>query len=265
MVIRSFFLLVAVLSVSAAALADVKLVQTTNSGGELFNAGKARASAAGTKVPESATTTLYFKGDKVRTETKNSIMLFDGARLLVLNPEKKTYQAMPLDAAKNPMAAMMDIKAEVSLKPSGKTKTIQGKLAKQYILTLTMKVGIKPGMLPSKQGSPKTEAPQIPPITSKSEIWAAEFTGVSAKPTVAMQALAALPGMQEVQEKLKGVKGIGLETTMTQDLMGRTMSVHTVTKSLSEAPLPASLFEIPKGWKQIPFEPGGRGGFGFPG
>lgn len=264
---RSFPLLAAALALSAAAHADVKLVQTTQAGGELLKAGKARAPKAGAAIPESTTTTLYFKGNKVRTETKDRVTLFDGTRLLLLNAAKKSYQAIPMDsAAANPMAAMMDIKADVSLKPGTKTKTILGKSAKQYLLTITMNLGVKPGMLPPKEDGTKAELPKIPPMTSKSEIWAVEFPGVSAKSTSAMERLASLPGLKGIQEKLQQIKGLGLETTMTQDLMGRTMTLRTTTTSLSEATLPASLFEIPKGWKQVPFDPPSMpGGFGMPG
>lgn len=250
---KGILALAAALWVSGAAQADLKLVQQTSMGGDLGKRVQKEGSA-----PKTPTMTMYYKGNRTRTETGARVTIFDGQRMLLLNPEKKTYQVIPKDAASkaaNPMLAMMDIKADVSVKPTGKTQTIQGKKTQLYVMTMTMKLGMKPG---ATKDAPKGEMPQIPPITSKMELWTAEFPGISLSGAAMNQAMpagaASMPFVKDMTEKMKSVKGIPLQTTMTQDIMGRQMSVTMKTTALSEAPLPDSLFGPPAGYKQVPYE-----------
>ena len=152
------------------------------------------------------------------------------------------------------MLAMMDIKADVSVKPTGKSQTIQGKTAQQYVLTMAMKLGMKV----ATEGASKEDMPQIPPLTSKTELWTVEFPGITLGASGARQAMPAgmgnLPFVKDLTDKLKSIKGIPLQTTMTQDVMGKKMNVTLKTLSLSEAPLPESLFAPPAGYKQVPYE-----------
>ncbi len=249
----------AALTLSAAAHADLKLVQQTSMGGDL---GKRVQKDGG--APKTPTVTMYYKGNRTRTESGGRVTIFDGQRMLMLNPEKKTYQIIPKDAASkavNPMLAMMDIKADVSVKPTGKTQTIQGKKAQQYLMTMTIKLGMKNTAAKdapkAAKDAPKGDVPQIPPITSKTELWTAEFPGLTLSGAAMSQAMpagaASMPFVKDMTEKMKSVKGIPLQTTMTQDMMGQQMTVTMKTTTLSEAPLPDSLFAAPTGYKQVPY------------
>ena len=250
--LRGFLLLVVALALSAAAQADLKLVQKSTMEGDL---GKRLQKAE--SAPQAPMVTTYYKGGRMRTEAGERVTIFDGERTLLLNPKKKTYQAIPKNAGAelaNPMLAMMDIKADVSVKPTGKSQMIQGKMAQQYVLTMTMKLGMKA----ATEGASKEDMPQIPPITSKTELWTVEFPGITLGAGAARQAMPAgmgnLPFVKDLTDKLKSIKGIPLQTTMTQDVMGKKMNVTVKTLSLSEAPLPESLFAPPAGYKQVPYE-----------
>lgn len=251
---RALFLTgLALVSLGTVARADVKLVQSTSMDGELGQ----RVKKAG--APQAPSTTTYYKGSKMRLEAGETISIFDGQRLLVLDAKKKTYQVVPRDAASaaNPMMAMMDVKAEMSVKPTGKTQAIQGKKAQLYVMTMTMNLGLKPGALKG-EGAPKGEQPKIPPVTSKTEFWMVEFPGVSVGGSVRqnmMGNMGSLPFVKDMTEKLKALKGIPLLTVMNQEVMGRKFSVTVKTTALSEAPLPDSLFVPPPGFKQVPYEP----------
>ena len=63
-----------------------------------------------------------------------------------------------------------------------------------------------------------------------------------------------MPFMKDMAEKMKSVKGIPLLTTTSQEIMGKRMDMTIKTTSLSEAPLPDSLFAAPAGFKQVPYE-----------
>lgn len=244
--------LMALLALSAAAHADLKLVQKSTMEGDLSKRLQNAENA-----PQAPTMTTYYKGGRMRTEAGDKVTIFDGERTLLLNPKKKTYQAIPKNAGAelaNPMLAMMDIKADVRVKPTGKSQTIQGKVAQHYVLTMTMKLGMKV----ATEGASKGDMPQIPPITSKTELWTVEFPGIKLGAGTARQAMPAgmgnLPFAKDLTDKLKSIKGIPLQTTMIQDMMGKKMSVTIKTLSLSEAPLPDSLFALPAGYKQVPYE-----------
>jgi hypothetical protein len=248
----AFTILVATL-LSATAHADLKLVQKTVMEGEL---SKQVQKAGGPSQPPSVT--MFYKGNKTRTEAGDRVTIFDGERVLLLNPAKKTYQAIPKNAASdmasaNPMMAMMDIKASVDVKATGKTQSIQGKQAKQYVMTMTMKLGMKQGA----GGGEKGEAPQLPAFTTRTELWTADFPGVTLSPSMAKQSMpggmGSMPFVKDMTEKLKTIKGIPLLTTMNQEIMGKKMNMSIKTVSLSEAPLPDSLFAPPAGYKQVPY------------
>ncbi len=249
---KGIMALAAALSLSAAAHADLKLVQQTSMSGDL---GKRVQKDGG--APKTPTVTMYYKGNRTRTESGGGVTIFDGQRMLMLNPEKKTYQVIPKDAAAkamSPMLAMMDIKADVSVKPTGKTQILQGKKTQQYVMTMTIKLGMKNA---AAKDAPKGDVPQIPPITSKTELWTAEFPGITLSGAAMSQAMpagvASMPFVKDMTEKMKSVKGIPLQTTMTQDVMGQQMTVTMKTTTLSEAPLPDSLFATPAGYKQVPY------------
>lgn len=249
---RGFLSFFALLALSATAHADLKLVQQTTMEGEL---GKRLQKTE--NVPQVRTVTTYYKAGRMRTEVGEQVTIFDGERTLLLNPKKKTYQAIPKNAGAelaNPMLAMMDIKADVSVRTTGKSQAIQGKVAQQYVLTMTMKLGMKS----AAEGAPKADMPQIPPITSKTELWTVEFPGITLGAGAARQAMPGgmgnVPFVKDLSEKLKSIKGIPLQTTMTQEVMGKKISVTVKAVSLSESPLPDSLFAPPVGYKQIPYE-----------
>jgi hypothetical protein len=248
---RVAFTIFAATLLSTAAHADLKLVQKTIMEGNL---SKRVQGAGGPPTPPSVT--MFYKGNKTRTESGDRVTIFDGERVLLLNPAKKTYQAIPKNAAAemaNPMMAMMDIKASVDVKATGKTQTIQGKQAKQYVMTMTMKLGMKQGA----GGAEKGEAPQLPSFTTRTELWTAEIPGVTLSPSMAKQnmpgGMASMPFVKDMTEKLKTIKGIPLLTTMNQEIMGKKLNMSIKTVSLSEAPLPASLFAPPAGYKQVPY------------
>ena len=136
-------------------------------------------------------------------------------------------------------------------------KVIAGKQARNYVLLTSVLVQFKPGSVPKKatDGGGEMPSPKMPAMNNKTELWVAEFSGVESTPRLLTLGLSAFPGIKDLPEKLKQVKGVGLESTMTQDIMGRTIMVTLQTVSLAEAPLPDSLFFPPNGWKQVPYEP----------
>jgi Tfp pilus assembly major pilin PilA len=246
--------LAAGLMLVSAAHADLKMVQKTAANGTI------------------TTTTSYFKNGKFRTDSRQSIVIMVGEKLLTLSPTRKTYTETTMNRAGGGMAQMMDFKTTSVIKPGGKTKTILGKPAKNYVYTLTMQ------MVPSKEALQQMKASgrplpaQFPSIIIEGEQWVSEAvkmpTGAVAN---SMRAIAEMPGMKEIIAKFAAIKGAPLETRQTMTFKNmpaaaaeaaKPQTITTTTTEISEAPLSDSLFQVPAGYKKMaaPTMPGAPGG-----
>lgn len=251
-------------SVPGPALADAKIVTRTSSSGGMAGA---RPGSDGS----GATSTSYYKGDKVRVETGNNVMIYDCAadRLYTLDTAKKTYTVATLQqlaSQPNPMMQMIDIQSTVSMKPGGKTKTISGKRATNYVWKATLTMKLKKGTNLPQGAAP----PTLPTIIMEGEQWTTTALKTSAKcgrlPAAAMMSAGGMPpGLKKLIDLFATIKGVPLSSRMTQRMKmsggapagmpagaDRTMTVTSSVVSLSEATLPASLFAVPAGYKQVP-------------
>jgi hypothetical protein len=231
------------------------LVQKMTISGKPGKLGEAGGRAASPRPAQ--VLTQYFRGNQTRTEARDQVRIFDGQRELLLNPAKKTYVAVPKDAATqttNAALSSLDIKADVTMKATGKAQLIQGKKAQQYLLTMALKLSPKLGAIVD----PKSDPGKAPPISLKVELWTAEFAGVTPPLAVLGRSLSAglerLPVAKDIAAKLKGIKGVALLTVATVQLGENKTTLITATTTLSEAPLPDSLFMPPPGYRQVPYE-----------
>lgn len=258
------------------ARADVKVVSRTSvSGGQ-----------AAARPGEKSIT--YYKGDRVRTESGQQVTIYDCAadRLYTLNPASKTYHVSSMKnvvTQTNPMMAMVDMKSVVTLKPGGKTKIISGKTARNYVWKAVITMSIKKGA--NTGAPPGAPIPTLPTLILDGEQWTTEAVKLSARCTrlnsAALMGGGGMPaGLKPLVEKLASVKGLPLQSRMTQTMKPakpnpgagpppRQMVIKSELVSLSEATLPASLFAVPAGYKQVPRPMGalrmGAGGAGAPG
>lgn len=247
------------LTAASAARADLKLVSQMTLG------------------DRSTTTTTYYKGKKMRSETTDGqISIFDTAlgKMYLINTKEKTYQEMDMAAvANNPMIQMMDVKSNVVVKPGGKTKNILGKPAKNYLFTAKLTFSFKKEMMDKlaaqNGGKAPAQLPQLPVVSIQGENWVTDAiklpTGTM-NPANIMQAMS--PGMKSLVDKLSAIKGVPLESTQTVTTTGNPMLakmgpqvIKNVPRSLSEAPLPDSLFKVPAGYTKVvrPMGMPGRG------
>jgi hypothetical protein len=230
--------------VSPPAHADVKLTsKVTTSGGP---------------APASTTGTIFYKGKKVRMETEKNLVLYDADTQTItnINLANKTYTTALLSAlSKNPMLQMLDVQTTVVVRPGGKTKTILGKLTKNYTYTAVIKMGFKKEMLDRMKAQGGTNPmPVLPTITITGENWVAEQVNLPPGASAAsMSNLAAIPGMKPLMEKFSKIKGVPLEAAVNIDVSGgaqggRNQKITSVATALSETPLADSLFTVPAGF-----------------
>lgn len=222
-------------------------------------------------------TKTYMKGTSIRTETSGRVTITDGSRTYLINPEKKTYSVVSnskLESTGNPMAEqfnqMVDVKLDVSVKPGGKTRTIMGKPAKNYLYKMTMRMSFKPGSGPKNAAG--TGPMRLPVIQTSGETWTTEALPSPPKSVAAMNPGAALRSMgmlggtaKKAADSFQKIKGFPLESTATQKFSGgnipgmdgkdRNMVVKMSVADLKTTPLDAGLFAAPKGFRQVPYEP----------
>jgi hypothetical protein len=222
-------------------------------------------------------TTTYIKGNKLRTEVDGATTITDGARTWLIDTNKKTFSVVvneKLGQMGGPMVEqfrqMIDVKMDASVKPGGKTRTILGQPARNYVFSMSMKMSFKPGSGPKMMGeSWTTDALPVPPGLIKSAGAGAVFSRLGMLGSSVQKSAAAFDSM----------KGFPLETTLSQSMSGmpkgqkalkesdRTVKFAVV--SLKTDALSDGLFLPPKGFKQVPYEapsiPGlsGMGGGGM--
>jgi len=265
------------IAATTGAHADVKIVAKT----AVTGATGAMAQRMGSS---DLTTTTFYKGAKVRTENGKSVTIYDAAtdKLYTLDASAKTYTVTSIRATQdaiNPMMANMQMETVARVTPGGKTKTIMGKPARNYTWTASIAMKMKNGAMPKNSGANGLgAAPPAAPmmtISLRGEQWTTDAVKLPARPgSTSTSALMAnlgnrMPGMKPLMTEMAKVKGLPLESTTTQSFSGMAMPgapqkpIVTTTKavSVSEAPLPASLFSVPAGYKMVKAAtPGAMGG-----
>ncbi|MBV9851835.1 MAG: hypothetical protein JO250_19380 [Armatimonadetes bacterium] len=230
--------LAATLAGASAARADLTVVQSTTiknpqitammqSMSPQQRAMMARSGAGAFMGGGPLTSTLYSQGSKTRVDVGPQSTIVDAAahKLIMLNRATHTYRSSPYSP--NAMAGQM----QASVRDTGQTKTILHHPARHYVLTMT---------------SARMQGARI-----SGDIWSAQDL-----PQPPAAALAAGGPAAALQGQFRKIKGLPLLVNMTISgtPVGDT-SIHSVTKSVSRAPLSASLFTVPAGYKRAAARP----------
>ena len=226
----ALFAAAALLALSVAAHADLKVTQTTRIDNPQLKAyvetmtpqQRAAMSRGGGMMAGlmPSKTTVYFSGRKTRADIGQTTLLYDGAthKIVTLNRAAHTYTARPYSGA----AGAGQFQATV--KPVGGIKTIQGHPARHYLMTATNA--------------------SLPGTIIQGDIWAAQ--DLPSPPS--LSGGGPLAATQSLLNKIKGYPLIA-SIVATGSPMGNTTFKSTVT-SVSKAALPASTFAIPAGYKK---------------
>ncbi len=217
----------AALTVSAAQ-ADLKVVQTTRIDNPQLKAymetmtPQQRAQMSHSDNPllrgGPQVSTVYLRGSKSRADLGGMTYLMDAAthQTTIINRRKHTYSTAPTQAG-------AESRISATVKDTGQRKVIQGHPSRRYALRATL--ASQPGTI------------------IQGDIWAAQDLPRPFLPTSGQGPYAIL------QDLLRQVKGFPLKTNIA--VVGSPMGNTTVTSSavsVSQAPLPASLFAVPAGY-----------------
>lgn len=217
----------AALTISAAQ-ADLKVVQTTQIDNPQLKAylqtmtPQQRAQMSHSSNPllrgGPQTSTVYLRGSKSRAELGGMIYITDTSthQTTIINRHKHTYSTV-----QTPPNAGGQISATV--KDTGQMKVIQGHPSRRYAMRAT---------LPSQPGT-----------IIQGDIWAAQDMPRLTLPASGPGPYAIMQGL------LQKIKGFPLKTNLAVvgSPMGNT-TVQSSVLSVSQAPLPASLFAVPAGY-----------------
>lgn len=222
--------------------------------------------------------TTYIKGNRVRSDVggrdAKRITITDGTRTWLINNENKTYSVVAnqkLQSATNPMMEqfnqMIDVSMSASVKPGGKTRTILGKSARNYLFSVEVKMKFKPGSGPKNARG--DAAMRLPAMQAKGEIWTTDTLPTPPRggqdPAAMFRNFEMLgPSGRAASAAFAKVKGFPLETILSQitsksslpgEEKGGKTSVKMSVVSLKTDPIADSVFAPPKGFKQVPYEP----------
>ena len=228
----------ALLALAASAQADLKVTQTTKIDNPQLQAmeetmtpqQKAQMAHSDNPLLQSGPqlSVVYVRGAMTRADIGSMTYLMNTSthQATVLNRRSHTYMTPPYrsQSAAGQMTA--------TVKDTGQTKTISGHSARHYTLNMT--------------------SPSLPGMIIEGDIWAAQdlpqppMLGTGGGPFAA------------IQSQFRKVKGYPLKTSVvvTGSPMGNT-TVQSTVISVSQAPLPASLFAIPAGYKKSQMGTGG--------
>ncbi|HYK88021.1 MAG TPA: DUF4412 domain-containing protein [Acidobacteriota bacterium] len=221
---------------------DITLHQATTSSGMM--GGGAR----------NATATQYYSSKAMRTTSsagQDSIIRFDTGKIINIDNKQKTYTEITFEqlnemlpklgeqagADKEKMEQMRKMMAQMgqqmsesfSVTKEGPGETIAGYATDKYHVTGPMEMEI--------HASPDLKIPAVYYDVMK--------MGVQRNPMF---------DMSKLYDEMKKITGMPLKTVMTMKMMNMEMKTTTVVTSVEKGPIPASMFEVPAGYKQVPMK-----------
>lgn len=238
------FVLVLALLLPAVATADTRLDMKSHT--DAFQAMGQSQPARDTKI------TVWVGDDRaLRNDGETATLVrLDQKKLYVIDHGAKTFTpiALPVDfAALMPaesreqmkqMLEMMQMKATV--KATGETREINGWAAKRYDVSLTNQMG----------------------MTIASEVWATKAIAMDMEAFRGLtRALFSLqPGGGAAMEELQTIDGVPVLMKTTVKAMGGEYGSREEVVSAKAGTAPAGTYEVPKGYKEAPFNPMSRAG-----
>ncbi|MFM7320726.1 MAG: hypothetical protein ACKO5K_04280 [Armatimonadota bacterium] len=230
------------------------------------------ASAPSGLEKRAAKATVRYKAGAMRTESENGAVIVTPQRMIFIDDADRKWSATSpakASSAANPLLGMVDFKTEATVRPTGKTSTILGKLAKQWLVDAVVRIKMPDlsGLMGGGSGDakPKPAAASTAVVRVRTEVWATEAVDVGGN-VAFLGGAGGAPGanlLKPMLEKMRAIRGLPLRVSMVQTLeggffgkmAGKPIRVRTDVVSIDERPLAAEWFAPPKGYKQVPYVP----------
>lgn len=178
------------------------------------------------------TMTWTIKGSKARIDFSSrkisQIIDLDAHKTYKIDTAKKEILVMSTDLTKETSDVISGIASEtkMDIRKSGKTETIQGYKCDEYVTTISG------------------------PMEMSTSSWVTQ--DIDAEEIEAFQRFGRqMSKMSGIKSSMTEVKGLPIRSTSKMTLMGQVIDSSTEMESLSHEPVSASLFELPKDFKQL--------------
>ena len=254
---RTILAAVATVGLAVPAHADVTIKQTVE--GKGMGQGQAHS-------------TTYIKGNKMRTETvlgdKTMITIFDvdAQKMFVVDSKKKEADVWDMAAFAQELSKNVDpSNIRGDFKANGQTKTIAGKTANGYDMSISMDstmAGNKDMAMTVTLTGPVWIVKNAPGSADFIKFYkgAVEKGWIFTDPRAAKGQPGQAKAMAEMYKKMADAGGIAYENDMQIKLSGSgpmagilakmgNLSMHTVVDSVETAAIDAALFAPPPGYK----------------
>ncbi len=192
--------------------------------------------------------TNYFSRNfmkRVSSDGNDTIIKLDEGKIITIDNNKKTYSVTTVQEL-NDMLEKAAAAASENKQQMEAMRKMMGQMSDSWSVTKT-----GPG---EPIAGYNTEKYALKGMVEM-ELWAAPDLKVPAVYYDAMKMrLRANPmfDMSKMYDEFKKIDGMTLKTVMTMKMMNMEIKNETVVTSVEKAPIPASVFEVPAGYKQVP-------------
>jgi hypothetical protein len=194
------------------------------------------------------TSTNYFSRNfmkRVSPDGNDTIIKLDDGKIITIDNKKKTYSIVTVQEL-NDMLEKVSAAASANKEQMEAMKKMMGQMSDSWSVT---KLG--PG---EPIAGYKTEKYLLKGMMDM-EMWVAPELKMPAVYYDAMKMrMRGNPmfDMSKMYDEFKKINGMTLKTVSTMKMMGMEVKTETVVTSVEKTPIPASVFEIPAGFKQVP-------------
>lgn len=232
------FVLAFALTTAVAYGQDLTLHLTTTSSG--MGGGGAR----------NMTSTHYLSSKAMKvvsSDGHDSIIQFDSGKMITIDNKQKTYSEMTilqLNLMRNKQSSEMGMDKE----QMEQMRKVMGNMADSFSVTKLGAGETIAGYATEKyliKGPMEMEIHAAPDLKLPALYYDAMKMRVQRNPMF---------DMGKLYDEMKKIKGYALKTVMTTKMMNMQMQTTTVVTSLEKGPIPASTFEVPAGYKQVPMK-----------
>ncbi len=205
-------------------------------------------SRSDTGVVKTMSSTNYFSRNAMRRTSpdgNDTIIRIDEGRIIMINREAKTYSSVTLQEL-NQMLEKTAAETARTDEQKEEVREMMGQAMDSFSVT---KVG--PGEAVAGYETEKYAVKGM----MQMEIWAAPALKVPDGYYEALKMSVRPNPMFDVRrlyDEFRKINGMTMKTVATVKLMDMEIETETVVTSVDKKPIPASTFEVPEGYKQIP-------------
>lgn len=247
--VRNPYRLIAVFSlITVSGSILTALAQKVQTGIEDLTLHETTTSRGDTGTVKTLTSTNYFSRNAMRRASpdgNDTIIRVDEGRIIMINREAKTYSSVTLQELNQVLEKTAAETAETD-EQKEEVRKMMGQVLDSFTVT---KVG------PSESVAGYKTEKYVVQGMMEMEIWAAPALKV---PDYYYDALKMsvrpnpLFDVRKLYDEFKKIDGMTMKTIATVKMMNMEIATETVVTSVERKPIPASTFEIPADYKQVP-------------